>query len=374
MYIRYFGLEEKPFAISPDPRYLYMSESHREALAHLLYGINSDGCLVLLTGDVGIGKTTVCRCLLEQLPESTDIALVFNPKLDAEELVKTICEELLALPEKEEPTNKDYIDRLNRHLLEAHAKGRTTVLIIDEAQNLEPDVLEQLRLLTNLETNTHKLLRIILIGQPELRNLLERDELTQVNQRITSRYHITALQHEDIRNYILHRLAVAGNESGRLFSEKAVQFIASKTKGVPRLINLLCDRALLGAYAENSDHVDLKVVKKAGQEVFPETSQHVPPASRRISPFAYASLLAIVISAVLYYTGVVKPPDQDVPAAVANQHAAANTPATAIEQAPQEHPAPKPSRIRVSEPVRLSTLTDFLFSEDQSMAAGVNGD
>ena len=267
MYTHYFGLNDKPFAIAPNPRFLYMSELHREALAHLIYGIQRDGCFILLTGDVGTGKTTVCRCLLEQLQEDTDVAIILNPKLSAIDLLKTVCEELSIPVQSESPTGKSYIDALNRHLLQTHAAGRSTALIIDEAQNLETDVLEQLRLLTNLETDTQKLLKIILLGQPELRTLLAGPQMSQVNQRITSRYHLQPLQPEDVRIYIQHRLRVAGGGTRRLFTDPAIKLVARLSRGIPRLINLLCDRALLGAYAENADRVNWKIMRKAGREV-----------------------------------------------------------------------------------------------------------
>jgi len=267
MYTHYFGLNDKPFAIAPNPRYLYMSELHREALAHLIYGIQRDGCFILLTGDVGTGKTTVCRCLLEQLQEDTDVAIILNPKLTAIDLLKTICEELSIPVQSESPTGKSYIDALNRHLLQTHAAGRSTALVIDEAQNLEADVLEQLRLLTNLETDTQKLLKIILLGQPELRTLLAGPQMSQVNQRITSRYHLQPLQPEDVRIYIQHRLRVAGGGTRRLFTDPAIKLVARLSRGIPRLINLLCDRALLGAYAESADRVSWKIMRKAGREV-----------------------------------------------------------------------------------------------------------
>lgn len=273
MYSQYFGLTEKPFAIAPNPRYLYMSELHREALAHLVYGINSDGCFVLLSGNVGTGKTTICRCLLEQLPQNTDIALILNPLLTTSELLKTICEELGIEAAARSDSAKAYIDELNRYLLQSHANGRRTALIIDEAQNLDLEVLEQLRLLTNLETNTHKLLKIILIGQPELRSLLEQPDLSQLNQRITSRYHLPSLQPQDVKAYIQHRISIAGGGRLQLFSDKAIKHLIKISNGIPRVINLLCDRALLGAYSENEDHVTLKIMKKAGLEVFPNNDQ-----------------------------------------------------------------------------------------------------
>ncbi len=301
MYTRYFGLTEKPFAIAPNPRYLFMSELHREALAHLLYGISSEGCIILLTGDVGTGKTTVCRCLLEQLPETTDIAMILNPKLTIRDLLKTICEELkIAIPARM-PTTKTYIDQLNAYLLSAHSQGRNTALIIDEAQNLEIEILEQLRLLTNLETNTNKLLQIILIGQPELRNILSDPKLSQINQRITTRYHLEPLQPQDVTTYIEHRLAIAGN-SGRnvIFSKKAIQYVAKISKGIPRIINITCDHALLGAYANNSDHVSLPIMKKAAGELATISDQKRYPRKKLVINLALL-LLAIGIPLGLYF-------------------------------------------------------------------------
>lgn len=268
MYTSYFGLTEKPFAISPNPKYLFMSEAHKEALAHLLFGINGEGCISLLTGDVGTGKTTVCRCLLDQAPPNTDIAIILNPKLSILDLLLTICEELGIQVKSRAPTVKTYTDAINTHLLKSHAKGRNTALIIDEAQNLEIGILEHIRLLTNLETNTKKLLQIILIGQPELRELLENPKLLQVNQRVTARFHLGPLQGDDVNRYIQHRIAVAGGaQNNRLFDPPSVQYLAKVSKGVPRIINLLCDRGLLGAYAENKEKVTLKIAQKAVREL-----------------------------------------------------------------------------------------------------------
>ncbi len=300
MYTRYFGLTEKPFAIAPNPRYLYMSELHREAMAHLLYGISSEGCIILLTGDVGTGKTTVCRCLVDQLPATTDIAMILNPKLTIMDLFKTICEELKIPIDDAAPTVKTYVDLLNVYLLDAHAKGRNTALIIDEAQNLDIEILEQLRLLTNLETNTNKLLQIVLIGQPELRQILADPQLSQINQRVTTRYHLGPLQPADIDNYIQHRIAIAGgNTRNALFSDSAIQYVAKFSKGIPRVINLLCDHALLGAYADNQDHVSLKVMKKAASELATITSTRTS-STRGIVVALVLALLAIGIPAGLY--------------------------------------------------------------------------
>jgi len=300
MYTRYFGLKEKPFSIAPDPRYLFMSALHQEALAHLLYGVNSDGCLILLTGDVGAGKTTVCRCFLEQLPENTDPALILNPKLNAIEMLASICDELEIAVTGDTGSIKTYIDHLNRYLLAAHARGRITVLLIDEAQNLGLDTLEQLRLLTNLETEKQKLLKIILLGQPELRQLLNQEEVAQISQRITSRYHLTPLATGDVAAYVEHRLAVAGGRK-RLFSEAALKRVAKLSRGIPRLINVLCDRALLGAYVEEKEQVDLKTVNQAAREALGENGgdQGIRAMLRRISFHNVLLALLVMILGIL---------------------------------------------------------------------------
>ena len=253
-----------------------MSERHREALAHLLYGVGAGGGFVLLTGEIGAGKTTVCRCFLEQVPPRCHVAYIFNPKLTVSELLQTICEEF-HLPDSAmaaQPAGvKENIDRLNAYLLRSHADGHNNVLIIDEAQNLSMEVLEQLRLLTNLETNERKLLQIILIGQPELREMLQRPEMEQLAQRVIARYHLEALSASETRHYIQHRLKVAGLSRADVFDKASIQRIHRWTRGVPRRINLLCDRALLGAYAESQAQVSASIVDKAASEVFPCTSE-----------------------------------------------------------------------------------------------------
>ena len=269
MYTEHFGIDETPFSLVPDPHYLYMSEGHREALAHLLYGVKGNGGFVLLTGEVGTGKTTVCRCLLEQLPEQVDIALILNPKVTALELLASICDELHISYDQDNKSIKAAVDHISDYLLAAHAAGRKTVLIIDEAQNLAPPVLEQIRLLTNLETNKCKLLQIIMLGQPELLDKLRRSDLRQLAQRITARYHLGPLAKEDIALYVKHRLTVAGLDT-RLFSPACLKRVAKLTGGVPRLINVICDRALLGAYAEGKENVTLAILDRAGREVFGE--------------------------------------------------------------------------------------------------------
>jgi general secretion pathway protein A len=284
MYAPYFGLKQEPFSIAPDPRYLFMSERHREALAHLLYGVNGGGGFVLLSGEIGAGKTTVCRCFLEQIPKRCNVAYIFNPKLTVTELLKTVCDEF-GIPYRHEGpgglTVKDFLDPLNGFLLKMHAIGQNSLLIIDEAQNLSADVLEQLRLLTNLETNERKLLQIVLIGQPELRTMLARPELEQLAQRVIARFHLEALSASETAQYIKHRLAVAGLKRGLPFDAEAMRRIHAVSRGVPRRINLLCDRALLGAYASDLPRVNRAVVDKAASEVF-DVPPGAPPGLRRI--------------------------------------------------------------------------------------------
>ncbi|KRB27121.1 AAA family ATPase [Acidovorax sp. Root70] len=271
MYAPFFGLQHPPFSIAPDPRYLFMSERHREALAHLLYGLDAGGGFVLLTGEVGAGKTTVCRCFLEQIPPHCNVAYIFNPKLTVGELLRSICDEF-GVPHQPSvagvETVKDYIDPLNASLLAAHGAGRNTVLIIDEAQNLSADVLEQLRLLTNLETSERKLLQIILIGQPELRTMVASPALEQLAQRVIARFHLDALSAQETQQYIAHRLAVAGLQGPQPFSRSALRRVHALSRGIPRRINLLCDRALLGAYAAGVREVSARIVQRAAAEVF----------------------------------------------------------------------------------------------------------
>jgi general secretion pathway protein A len=268
MYLTFFGLNEKPFAITPDPRYLYLSERHAEALAHLLYGINEAGGFVQLTGEVGTGKTTIVRSLLAQTPRNAEIALILNPRMTAPEFLLTICEELgIGVPDSALGSLKDLVDILSHYLLRAHAAGKRVVLVVDEAQNLSPDVLEQVRLLTNLETNTQKLLQIILIGQPELRELLARNELRQLAQRITGRYHLNPLSREETLAYVRHRLRVAGATTD-IFSPAALAEVFRLSQGVPRVINVICDRALLGAYSLDRHRVTSPLVRHAASEVF----------------------------------------------------------------------------------------------------------
>lgn len=300
MYTQFFGLSQEPFSIAPDPRALYMSESHREALAHLLYGIRGGGGFVVLTGEIGAGKTTICRCLLEQIPPHCKVAYIFNPRLSVLELLVTVCDEFgvrVEHPGRAVPSVKDCIDPLNRYLLDSHGRGEQNILIIDEAQSLSADVLEQLRLLTNLETNQRKLLQIILIGQPELRVLLASPGLEQLAQRVIARFHLGALSAAESWAYVGHRMAVAAGAGAVMpFDEAGVARIHRLARGIPRRINLLCDRALLGAFAEGKARVTRTIIEKAAREIQMFDQGRLPRlfvASAVLAGLALAALIAI---------------------------------------------------------------------------------
>jgi general secretion pathway protein A len=297
MYEKYFGLTERPFSIAPDPRFLYMSQQHREALAHLLYGVGEGGGFVQLTGEVGTGKTTICRCLLEQLPGNVDVALILNPRVTALELLASLCDELRIQYAKDTTSIKSLIDVLNAYLLDTHAKGRRAILMIDEAQNLSAEALEQVRLLTNLETTREKLLQIILIGQPELRDLLARKDLRQLSQRINARFHLEPINAVETAAYIRHRLQVCGAREP-LFNENAVDLVHKLSSGVPRLINVVCDRAMLGAFVEGKRKVDVEIVHRAAMEVLPEEGLDAP--KQTIWPWLAASVAVVLLVALVF--------------------------------------------------------------------------
>ena len=298
MYEDYFGLTQKPFSIVPDPHYFFMSAGHQEALAHLLYGIESNVGFVLLTGDVGTGKTTACRRLIELLPEDIEVAFILNPKLTVEELLATICDEFgIRYPEGNQSI-KVFITRINEYLLDVHAKGRRAVLILEEAQNLKPDVLEQIRLLTNLETREHKLLQVVMIGQPELRELLLQPQLRQLSQRVTARYHLGPLSRQEIPGYVNYRLSLSGLVHDRLFPLPTLKKLARLSGGVPRLINVICERALLGAFVQGKDRVDKKTLTTAAREITGEKIR------RGLSPLIYQSLPAGFLLVLLSALGI----------------------------------------------------------------------
>lgn len=271
MYTGFFGLNSPPFSIAPNPDFLFLSGRHAEALAHLRYGLGDAGGFVLLTGEVGTGKTTVSRALLQELDETTQLAFILNPTLSELELLASICDELRIRYKKSDASLKMLGDKIKNRLLKNHQQGKQTLLIIDEAQHLQPAVLEQLRLLTNLETNSRKLLQVILIGQPELQQLLQRTDLRQLAQRITARYHLMPLTEDEVVQYLSYRLKVAGSERP-VFEPQAIKLLYQSSQGIPRLLNLLADRAMLAAFAEQRPMVSKAEVRKATAEVLPPAS------------------------------------------------------------------------------------------------------
>lgn len=326
MYKDYFGFRDQPFSIAPDPHYLFLSEQHKEALAHLLYGVGDQGGFVLLSGEVGTGKTTVCRSFLQQIPENCEVAYIVNPRQSAIELLCSICDEFGVYYYYQEQGSNYLVELINEHLLSLHASGKHAVLIIDEAQNLSTDVLEQLRLLTNLETDHKKLLQLVLLGQPELNQLLARRELRQLAQRITARFHLQAMTERESRDYIAHRLRVAGF-GGTLFSPEALKMIYRHSSGTPRLINIICDRCLLGLYSVGGNLVDKKVCRQAISEVSGFTEGLRPMMKRWAKLLGSGSVIgAILVASLLIDSPTVdtQPPSL-VPAAATSNSSPADT-------------------------------------------------
>lgn len=368
MYVQHFGLEHEPFSIAPDPRYLYLSERHREALAHLTYGLGAGGGVVLLTGEIGAGKTTVCRCFLDQVPADCRIAYIFNPKLTVTELLASVCEEFgVDVPASAGAlTVKSYLDPLNRFLLEAHAAGRNSVLVIDEAQLLSPEVLEQLRLLTNLETSERKLLQIILVGQPELRAMLAQPGLEQLAQRVIARYHLGALDEADTGRYLLHRLELAGLNGPSPLGPRLLRSIHRYSGGIPRRINRLCDRALLGAFGQGLAEVDASTLRRAAQEVEGVEPQRVQAGIGWQKFAAGAGVGAVVVGVALLAwidpgrptataTALLPQPSAAVPQALAKAPVAASEP-----QLPSSDPAPAADSAPTAAPIELAGLARVL--------------
>ena len=359
MYTSFFGLHEKPFSITPDPRYLFMSERHGEALAHLVYGVTESGGFVQLTGEVGTGKTTLVRSLLlNRMPDNADVAVVLNPQITVLEFLLTICEELhIDVPGQKDST-KALTDALNHYLLSAHADGRRTILVVDEAQNLAPAVLEQVRLLTNLETSKQKLLQIILIGQPELRELLGRNDLRQLAQRITGRYHLEPLTRDETAQYIEHRLRVAG-ALGEVVDAGAKKEVFRLSQGVPRLINVICDRALLGAYSQESRVITRRLIRRAADEVSGELERE--PLMHRFAMAAGLVSIVVIMASIWSVTRNSEPGSiaADLAATIPPVVQAANT----AEQTPQPDPIseadPRTEAATVVVPVQ-ATLSEEL--------------
>ncbi len=376
MYVSFFGLKQAPFSIAPDPRYLFMSERHREALAHLLYGVQAGGGFVLLTGEIGAGKTTVCRCFLEQVPAGCQVGYIVNPKLSVGELLQTVAEEFgipaPAVADTTGATVKTWVDALNRHLLAAHAQGRHCLLIIDEAQHLSAEVLEQLRLLTNLETHERKLLQIILIGQPELRSQLAAPGMEQLAQRVIARYHLQALSEAETTAYVAHRLAVAGLAGANPFDARALRRIQTLTGGVPRRINLLCDRALLGAYAHGSNQVNRHTVDQAALEVFGPAA--TPTGSARRGPMLAAMAagagVTVLAGALWLAWGGGLGGVAGTPAAAAPVKASA--PVLAAASAPASGSVPRPFVAVVSAPGPVSASASPLAASSAAALAGMS--
>ena len=339
MYTSFFGLNEKPFSITPNPRYLYMSERHTEALAHLIYGIKDSGGFIQLTGEVGTGKTTLIRGLLQRLPDNADVALILNPQLSATEFLAAILEELgIGIP-AEKDSLKALTDALNQYLLDNYAKGRRTILMVDEAQNFAVDVLEQIRLLTNLETAKHKLLQITLIGQPELRTMLARNDLRQLAQRITARYHLEPLGQDDTRAYIRHRLKVAG-ATRPIFTDAACRELYRLSGGIPRIINVIADRALLGAFTADEPEISPKLVRRAAGEVYGEDPDLESGRQVALRVAALAGVAALFIGAAVFTAARLMPSP---PAA---------QPAAQLEAAPELSPAAgRPTTVSDATPI-----------------------
>ena len=311
MYQDHFNLSREPFSIAPDPEFLFLSESHNEALSHLLYGL-SHGGFVLISGEVGTGKTTILRNLLKSIPSQMDVAFILNPRLTVIELLETVCEEFGLDPSMQNSqTVKGYVDLLSSFLRDNNTRDRSAVLIIDEAQNLSTSVLEQIRLLTNIETDSRKLLQIILIGQPELEEMLSRSELRQLAQRITARYRLEPLNKKETKTYIEHRLRVAGTDT-TIFKDTAINTIFKTTNGIPRLINLVCDRALLGAYALDLNEVNSSLIRQSRKEVFGIS----PTNTKTILPILLMTTAVILAASVFFLYNPSKTSSKD--AALAN--------------------------------------------------------
>lgn len=361
MYLRYFGLNEAPFSITPDPAFVFLSPRHRDALAHLLYGVGQGGSggFVQLTGEVGTGKTTLCRCLLEQIPDGTHIALLLNPLVSPRELLAAISEELGIDVSKTIDSTRLLVDGLNRYLLAAHERGERVVVVIDEAQNLSPEALEQVRLLTNLETSKEKLLQIVLLGQPELRELLQRRTLRQLAQRITARYHLSPLGPKDTHLYIRHRMQVAGAQRNP-FRRGAMNALYQRSQGIPRLINIIADRSLIAAFAKERMDVTAAMVHEAANEV--QLGERQVKRVRWPLVVGAAAAVAVAVLAVATFNDYRFPAD---PGNIGKGEAAmelAGEPELKAEIIPEDVPV---SQVEVEEPEQPAELDEAWLQEHQ---------
>lgn len=308
MYTTYFDLKENPFNLTPDPKYLFLSPQHKEALNHLIYGINEKKGFIVITGGIGTGKTTICRALLSALDQSVESALIFNSFISDMELLATINQEFGIKSVIGRPTKKRYIDSLNKFLLKNFASGGNAVLLIDEAQNLSPRVLEQIRMLSNLETEKEKLLQIVLVGQPELQELLILPSIKQLNERITVRYNISPLSQNHVRHYIEYRLKIAGGTNGNLrFLHGTYKAIYACSQGIPRRINAICDRALLIAYSKGTSKIDTKTIKNAVSDI---GGNYITSEERKKKKLFFSIIFlllgVLVVGGVIYWDKIFK--------------------------------------------------------------------
>ena len=332
IYQQYFALSCEPFSIVPDPGFLYPSSQHRQAVAHLKYGLDREGGFVLLTGEVGTGKTTLTRTLIKRLPAHVRVAYVLNSTFDAADVLASICQELgIKLPKSSKTSlTKNCVDALNADLIESHAEGKKTLVVIEEAQNLSPDVLEILRLLSNLETATHKLLHILLVGQPELLETLAQKDQRQLNQRVVARFHLLPLEKTDVANYVNHRLHHAGANRA-IFESSAMTTLFKLTQGVPRLINLICHHAMLAAYATGTKTVSAKLVKAAAVEIFDIEKPKQKSSGRVGWSLVFCAVVALLVG-IAFYTDqlpsktLLNPQSVEVPVKVESKDETASLP------------------------------------------------